>query len=129
MNNDLISREYIKLFVCEYEKFNGKETEIVKAVPIQAIDNAPAVDSRDKACDDCQYFDKPTTLEPCRHCTFAYKSCFKEKAKDKRQTGEWVVDEFGRKICGKCQFPFAEFQSDNYCSLCGADMRKGEEEC
>lgn len=42
--SDLISREYIKLFVCEYEKFNGKETEIVKAVPIQAIDNAPTVE-------------------------------------------------------------------------------------
>jgi len=44
MSNDLISREYIKLFICEYEKFNGKETEIVKAIPIQAIDNAPTVD-------------------------------------------------------------------------------------
>lgn len=43
MNNDLISREYVKLFVCEYEKFNGKETEIVKAVPIIAIDKAPTV--------------------------------------------------------------------------------------
>ena len=44
MSNDLISREYIKAFICEYEKFNGKETEIVKAIPIQAIDNAPTVD-------------------------------------------------------------------------------------
>ena len=43
MINDLISREYIKVFVCEYEKFNGKETEIVKAIPIQAIDNAPTI--------------------------------------------------------------------------------------
>ena len=47
---------------------------------------------------------------------------------EERPTGEWITDEFGRKICGKCQFPFAEFQSNNYCSLCGADMRKGEEE-
>ena len=43
-----------------------------------------------------------------------------------RPQGEWVVDEFGRKICGKCQFPFAEFQSNNYCSLCGADCRGKE---
>lgn len=43
MNDDLISREYVKAFVCEYEKFNGKKTEIVKAVPIQAIDNAPTI--------------------------------------------------------------------------------------
>lgn len=47
------------------------------------------------------------------------------KALKERPQGEWVVDEFGRKICGKCQFPFAEFQSDNYCSLCGAKMQKG----
>ena len=47
---------------------------------------------------------------------------------EERPQNKWIVDEFGRKICGKCQFPFAEFQSNNYCSLCGADMRKGEEE-
>lgn len=41
-----------------------------------------------------------------------------------RPQGEWIVDEFGRKICGKCQFPFAKFQSNNYCSLCGAYMMK-----
>ena len=47
--------------------------------------------------------------------------------KNERPQGEWIADEFGRKICGKCQFPFAEFQSGKYCSLCGADMRGKEE--
>ena len=46
-----------------------------------------------------------------------------------RPQGEWVVDEFGRKICGKCQFPFAEFQSTCYCSLCGAEMQEVAESC
>ena len=47
-----------------------------------------------------------------------------KKVLSERPQGEWIVDEFGRKICGKCQFPFAEFQSNNYCSLCGAKMTK-----
>lgn len=37
----------------------------------------------------------------------------------------WITDEYGRKICSKCQFPFAEFQSHNYCSLCGRRMIGG----
>ena len=37
----------------------------------------------------------------------------------------WITDEHGRKICSKCQFPFSEFQSHNYCSLCGRRMIGG----
>jgi len=44
MNGDLISREYIKLFTCEYEKFVENSVKVVKAVPIEAIENAPAVE-------------------------------------------------------------------------------------
>lgn len=40
-------------------------------------------------------------------------------------TATWITDEYGRKICSKCQFPFAEFQSHNYCSLCGRRMIGG----
>lgn len=39
--------------------------------------------------------------------------------------GRWETDEYGRKICAACQFPFAEFQSHNYCSLCGRRMIGG----
>lgn len=35
---------------------------------------------------------------------------------------KWIKDEFGRTICRRCQFPFAEFQSKSFCSLCGAKM-------
>ena len=44
-------------------------------------------------------------------------------AEENRAT--WITDEYGRKICSKCQFPFAEFQSHNYCSLCGRRMIGG----
>ena len=44
MNNNLINREYIKLFACEYEKFVENSIKVVKAVPIEAIENAPAVE-------------------------------------------------------------------------------------
>lgn len=71
MSNDLISREYIKAFICEYEKFNGKETEIVKAIPIQAIDNAPTVDITEEQAIDklhetgwMQKHDKEMTARP-----------------------------------------------------------------
>lgn len=71
MRDDLISREYIKAFVCEYEKFNGKETEIVKAIPIQAIDNAPTVDITEEQAIDklhetgwMQRHDKEMTKRP-----------------------------------------------------------------
>ena len=37
--------------------------------------------------------------------------------------GEWIKDDFGRMICDQCQFPFAEFQSKEYCSCCGAKMK------
>lgn len=40
-------------------------------------------------------------------------------------TATWITDEYGRQICSKCQFPFAEFQSHNYCSLCGRRMIGG----
>ena len=60
------------------------------------IDNAPTVDIRNNgACENCEYFGRSTTEEPCRNCTLAYGSCFKEKEKVKedRPQGE---------CCGSC---------------------------
>ena len=39
----------------------------------------------------------------------------------------WEKDEYGRKICRACQFPFAEFQSSNFCSCCGRKMYSEED--
>jgi len=38
----------------------------------------------------------------------------------------WIIDEYGRKVCRACQFPFSEFQSLHYCSCCGRKMYSEE---
>lgn len=107
MNNDLISREYVKLFVCEYEKFNGKKTEIVKAVPLIAIDNAPTVEP-EKVLVANVTFDKDElarliderVIEPIKNGELVLQT-------DERPHGEWV---YGEDECG---------QDGWFCSECG----------
>lgn len=99
------------------KKFNERSYwtythEYGDAIPIgwimSGIDNTPTADDWQKYSDEL------------------WKNAYERGKQDARTTGEWIVDEFGRKICGKCQFPFAEFQSANYCSLCGAKMGETE---
>lgn len=111
MINDLISREYVKLFVCEYEKFNGKETEIVKAVPIIAIDNAPTVETYTK--DEYEG---------------AYLRGYVDSAKaNERPKGEWIKNKTRPNKCQCTECGNYDLSYFPYCHWCGAEMRGKEE--
>ena len=65
-----------------------------------------------------------------------YKKGYEDAKKEfERPQGEWVVDDWSKIIeCNKChgQAPIditsGEQYESNFCPICGADMRKGEEE-
>lgn len=124
MINDLISREYVKLFVCEYEKFNGKETEIVKAVPIIAIDNAPTVTPSlnldNLTEDDVEKFKMIWQRATSKGLLVTI---------EERPRGEWI-DRMADKGYVECPFCHKQITGGdlNFCVKCGADMRGEEKE-
>ena len=141
MNNDLISRDALKNAIMNDlglgDEENGSDAEYMSGLQdcYNLIDNAPTVDIRNKgACEDCEYFDRPITSEPCRNCTLAYGSCFKEKekVKDDRPRGEWIYERPNGKtysdfvFCSVCH-ENNKFYKSNFCPNCGADMRGGVE--
>ena len=129
MNNDLISREALKKALTEAHINRTLTFDIATfGCVMSAIDNAPTVDIRNKgACENCEYFGRSTTEEPCRNCTLAYGSCFKEKekVKDDRTKGEWISSYRGCK-CSICNFKTV-VDTYRYCPNCGAKMKGGAE--
>lgn len=131
---DLISRSALKKALHNF--FDGKvidEPAYILRDVFCYIESAPTVDIRNNgACEDCVYFDRPTTLEPCRNCTLAYGSCFKEKekVKDERPQGKWIMvtepDGFIHSKCSNCN-RFNDWGDVPFCPWCGANMKGGAE--
>lgn len=90
------------VFVEAYKKYIIEETKSIGEIRVNIPD-----DEKDKIIEELRKEPHPIVFEP------------------EEDTAFWITDEYGRKICSKCQFPFAEFQSHNYCSLCGRRMIGG----
>lgn len=111
----------MKLFAGTYDGTNAQ----VEAVEVKYIDKAPTVSQGERAERALAIIDR---LRADGYINNKEQGTLRRAILlPERPQGEWIIDEFGRKICGKCQFPFAEFQSNNYCSLCGAYMMKEAE--
>jgi len=108
MNNDLISREALKEVINDLFRAGEYDCNSV----LKAIDNAPAV----------SYPFEKFRIMLCGTCE-AYM-----RIEPERPQGEWIT------ICTlpvirKCSLCGVEYSSDailygNFCSNCGADMRK-----
>lgn len=102
MNNDLISREALRKnmeFICMGIMAG---TEPYNA-PLTEIDNAPSVDIKDQIAG-------------------AYNEgymCGNKEAEKARPQGEWLFHRCS--LCGR----YDARDNENFCSNCGADMRKG----
>jgi hypothetical protein len=126
MNDNLISRNYIKLFVCDYEKYIENSIKVVKAVPIEAIDNAPTVEPFEP-----DYVGAERLKARQRGYEEGYRMGMEigKTLNPKIKHGEWkrIIEEDNDVEC-----PFCGFQEDgvyyNFCPKCGADMRKEAEE-
>ena len=121
MNNDLISRSYLKNLPFErmiHTDFG--ET----AIPIEEIDNAPSVEPTFKPIATVN-FDKEQLQE------IVDKAKAEVLASIERPHGEWVDPQNvgANNWCSVCgEFILHYDGICNYCPNCGADMRKGEEE-
>ena len=118
MNNDLISRAWLKKHKFTTQVCNGLEIEYVDVVCVATIDNAPTVE---------QSYQMP-------------KDYLKNKLDYSRPQGEWIK----HIRCIECSICKNKFFADdenencqdyepctdfdfNFCPKCGADMRGGRE--
>jgi hypothetical protein len=126
MNDNLISRNYIKLFVCDYEKYIENSIKVVKAVPIEAIDNAPTVEPFEP-----DYVGAERLKARQRGYEEGYRMGMEigKTLNPKIKQGEWIKtpELFRDRICSHCRKQIPYEQIGKFCIECGADMRKETE--
>lgn len=120
MNNDLISREVLKLTIENFQIFNPK-LSVYDVLKI--IDNAPTVEPKFKPIAEVK-FDKEQLQE------IVDKTKAEVLASIERPHGEWIknAEEWQRidppYFCSECGH--ANLRKTPFCEMCGADMRGGE---
>jgi len=124
MNDNLISRNYIKLFVCDYEKYIENSIKVVKAVPIEAIDNAPTVEPFEP-----DYVGAERLKARQRGYEEGYRKGMEigKTLNPKIKQGEWILDKNTRDIiCSCCRQLRRDSRTNHifFCNHCGAEMRK-----
>lgn len=128
MNNDLISREYLKKRInerCNYRQAgsNGLQRKAVCNEVFVLIDNAPTVE-----------LDESVIQEVLnKRCMTVVTNEYLIALHGKRTQGEWIrkVDEAGfiSHICSECgaEIEVEDCSDDKFCFNCGAKMKGGAE--